>query len=34
VLDVIPPGKGYNDVLFTSIDDGHVRTPEELLTGG
>jgi hypothetical protein len=30
VLDVIPPGQGYNDVLFTMNEDGHVRSPQEL----
>lgn len=30
VLHVIPPGKGYNDVLFTMNGDGRVRSPQEL----
>jgi hypothetical protein len=29
VFDVVPPGKGYNDVVF-SQGDGRVRAPEEL----
>jgi hypothetical protein len=29
VLEVIPPGQGYNDVVF-SQGDGHVRNVDEL----
>jgi Phytanoyl-CoA dioxygenase (PhyH) len=31
VFDVVPAGRGYNDVLFTGLDDGHVQSPLSLL---
>ena len=31
VFDVVPAGKGYNDVLFTGLEDGHVQSPESRL---
>ena len=34
VFDVIPAGRGYNDVLFTALEDGHVQSPETLLGAG
>ncbi len=27
VFDMVPAGRGYNDVLFTDIEDGHVQSP-------
>jgi Phytanoyl-CoA dioxygenase (PhyH) len=31
VFDVVPAGRGYNDVLFTGLEDGHVQSPESRL---
>jgi hypothetical protein len=31
VFDVIPAGRGYNDVLFTGLEDGHVQSPQSRL---
>lgn len=30
-FDAVPAGRGYNDVLFTGLDDGHVLSPERRL---
>lgn len=34
VFDVVPAGRGYNDVLFTGLDDARVQSPESLLHAG
>jgi hypothetical protein len=34
VFDVVPAGRGYNDVLFTDLEDGHVQSPQNLLGAG
>jgi hypothetical protein len=34
VFDVVPAGRGYNDVLFTGLEDGHVQSPQSLLGTG
>jgi hypothetical protein len=28
VFDAVPAGQGYNDVLFTGLEDGHVQSPQ------
>jgi Phytanoyl-CoA dioxygenase (PhyH) len=34
VFDVVPAGRGYNDVLFTGLEDGHVQSPQSRLATG
>jgi hypothetical protein len=34
VFDLVPAGRGYNDVLFTGLEDGHVQSPQGLLGAG
>jgi Phytanoyl-CoA dioxygenase (PhyH) len=34
VFDVVPAGRGYNDVLFTGLEDGHVQSPGSRLAAG
>jgi hypothetical protein len=34
VFDIVAAGRGYNDVLFTGLDDGRVQSPQKLLSTG
>jgi hypothetical protein len=34
VFDVVPAGSGYNDVLFTGLEDGRIQSPQSLLGAG
>jgi hypothetical protein len=34
VFEVVPAGQGYNDVLFTGLEDGRVQSPRSLLGAG